>query len=503
MPEAIQKSAQERGASRFEDLTPRQIVRLLDEYIIGQQDAKRAIAVAIRNRLRRLRVGDELRDEIIPKNLILIGPTGVGKTEIARRMAMIIAAPFLKVEASKFTEVGYVGRDVDSIIRDLAEHAVRMVRQERLEEVRDMLMGRVVDRLVEYLQPLPMRPRRRRGSTEEDVEEDKRLKNEEERFEQVKRLREKLRAKLRGEEMDDAQVTIEATEQGNKLMKVFTSQGLEELGMDIQEALGGFGEKPKKKKRMKVGEAKRIIMAEEADRAVDMDTVVREAIERVELAGIVFIDEIDKIAHREGQQSHGPDVSREGVQRDILPLVEGTTVITKYGPVRTHHILFIAAGAFHVSKVSDLIPEFQGRFPLRVELTSLGQEDFVRILREPKNSLIRQYTALLATDGVVLEFTDGAVEAMAAVATQANTESQNIGARRLHTVMEKLLEDVSFDAPYEQGGARAQPAARDGDQAEAATAPTQATRTIMIDGEFVNTRLAELTRDKEVADYIL
>jgi len=503
MPEASENFAHERGAGRFENLTPREIVRLLDEYIIGQQDAKRAIAVAIRNRLRRLRVGDELRDEIIPKNLILIGPTGVGKTEIARRMAMIIAAPLLKVEASKFTEVGYVGRDVDSIIRDLAEHAVRMVRQERLEEVRDVLLGRVVDRLVEYLQPLPMRPRRRRGGAEDDAEEDKRLKNEEERFEQVKRLREKLRAKLRSEEMDDAQVTIEATEQGNKLMKVFTSQGLEELGMDIQEALGGFGEKPKKKKRMKVGEAKRIIMAEEADRAVDMDTVVREAIERVELAGIVFIDEIDKIAHREGQQSHGPDVSREGVQRDILPLVEGTTIITKYGPVRTHHILFIAAGAFHVSKVSDLIPEFQGRFPLRVELDSLGQEDFVRILREPKNSLIRQYTALLATDGVALEFTDGAVEAMAAVATHANTESQNIGARRLHTVMEKLLEDVSFDAPYAAGGAQAPPAARDGDQAEAVTSPKQATRKIMIDEEFVNARLAELTRDKEVADYIL
>jgi len=499
-------------SGRFEDLTPREIVRLLDEYIIGQLDAKRAIAVAIRNRLRRLRVGDELRDEIIPKNLILIGPTGVGKTEIARRMAKIISAPLLKVEASKFTEVGYVGRDVDSIIRDLTEHAVRMVRQERLDGIGDLLLGRVVDQLVDSMQPLPGRPRRRSSRDLDDEEEQKRLRSEEERFEQVKRLRERLRAKLRTDEMDDAQVTIEATEQGNKLMKVFTSQGLEELGMDIQEALGGFGERPKKKKRMKVGEAKRILMAEEADRLVDMDTVVREAIERVELAGIVFIDEIDKIAHREGQQSHGPDVSREGVQRDILPLVEGTTVITKYGPVRTHHILFIAAGAFHVSKVSDLIPEFQGRFPLRVELASLGELDFVRILREPKNSLIKQYTALLGADGVELSFTDGAIEAMAAAATRANAESQNIGARRLHTVMEKLLEDVAFEAPYESGKQTEKPEAeakaaesqpeKDGEPPDTTAKPVKS-RVVTIDEEFVANRLAELTKDKEVADYII
>lgn len=502
MADSSKQTAAVPRSERFEDLTPREIVRLLDEYIVGQQDAKRAIAVAIRNRLRRLRVGDELRDEIIPKNLILIGPTGVGKTEIARRMAKIIAAPLLKVEASKFTEVGYVGRDVDSIIRDLTEHAVRMVRQERLDEIGDLLLGRVVDQLVDSLQPLPGRPRRRSARAVDDEEEQKRLKSEEERFEQVKRLREKLRSKLRSEEMDDALVTIEATEQGNKLMKVFTSQGLEELGMDIQEALGGFGERPKKKKRMKVGEAKRILMAEEADRAVDMDAVIREAIERVELAGIVFIDEIDKIAHREGQQSHGPDVSREGVQRDILPLVEGTTVITKYGPVRTHHILFIAAGAFHVSKVSDLIPEFQGRFPLRVELNSLGEQDFVRILREPKNSLIKQYTALLGADGVQLKFTDGAIAAMAATATRANSESQNIGARRLHTVMEKLLEDVSFEAPYEGRAAAGKPdpgSSQDGGQPAADGAP----QAITIDEEFVSARLAELTKDKEVADYIL
>ncbi|MBN2082103.1 ATP-dependent protease ATPase subunit HslU [bacterium] len=474
---------EQKPGTRFEDLTPREIVARLDEYIVGQHEAKKAIAVAIRNRLRRLKVGDELKDEIIPKNLILMGPTGVGKTEIARRMAKIISAPLLKVEASKFTEVGYVGRDVDSIVRDLTEHAVRLVRTERLEGIREMLMGRVVDRLVDYIYPLPGRPRRRRtADPEEEEAEVRRMANEEERFEQAKRLREKTRQQLRTDELDDDNVTIEAPEQGNKLMQVFTSQGMEEMGMDLQNVFDSITDKPKKKKRMKVGEAKRIIMAEEADRAVDMDAVVREAIERVELAGIVFIDEIDKIAHREGQQSHGPDVSREGVQRDILPLVEGTTVITKYGPVRTHHILFIAAGAFHVSKVSDLIPEFQGRFPLRVELTSLGEQDFVRILTEPKNSLIKQYTALLSTDKVALEFSDGAVAAMAAAATKANQESQNIGARRLHTVMEKLLEDVSFDAPYED---------------------TPGVKRIVIDEEFVTRRLAELTKDKDVADYIL
>jgi ATP-dependent HslUV protease ATP-binding subunit HslU len=479
--------ARERATEVFEDLTPREIVARLDEYIVGQDDAKRAIAVAIRNRLRRLRVEGDLRDEIIPKNLILMGPTGVGKTEIARRISRLIAAPLIKVEASKFTEVGYVGRDVDSIVRDLTEHAVRMVRQERLESVREMLMGRVVDRLVDYLQPLPGRPGRRRRSatSEEDAEaEARREQEEEERFEQVKRLREKLRMRLRTPEMDDAQVTIEASEQSGKLMQVFTSQGLEEMGMDLQSVFDNITEKPKKKKRVSVGEAKRVLLTEEADKAVDMDAVVREAIERVELAGIVFIDEIDKIAHREGQASHGPDVSREGVQRDILPLVEGTTIITKYGPVRTHHILFIAAGAFHVSKVSDLIPEFQGRFPLRVELDSLSEQDFVRILTEPKNSLIKQYTALLSTESVTLSFSDGAVAAMAAAATKANQESQNIGARRLHTVLEKLLEDVSFEAPYGDG---------------AAPEP----RTITLDEQFVQQRLAELTKDKDVADYIL
>ena len=437
-------------SQRFEELTPRQIVARLDEYIVGQDAAKRAIAVAIRNRLRRLRVEGELRDEIIPKNLILIGPTGVGKTEIARRMALLLKAPFIKVEASKFTEVGYVGRDVESIIRELTEHAVRLVRQERLEGLRDTLLGRVADRLVDYLHPLPARPKHR-VSVAEDEAEARQIEQEEENFEQLKRIRLRTRQQLLHGELDNEPVTIDAAERSQKMMQVFTSQGLEEMGMDLQNIFDSMGDKPLRKKRVTVGEAKRLLMAEEADHAVDMDAVMREAIERVELAGIVFIDEVDKIAHREGQGGHGPDVSREGVQRDILPLVEGTTVITKYGPVRTAHILFIAAGAFHVTKVSDLIPEFQGRFPLRVELTSLSEQDFRRILCEPRNSLIKQYSALLATEGVELKFTDEAIDALARYATAANSMAQNIGARRLHTVMEKLLEDVSYDAPYEEG----------------------------------------------------
>ena len=523
-----------KSRERFEDLTPREIVTRLNEYIVGQDKAKRAVAVAIRNRLRRLRVTGELRDEIIPKNLILIGPTGVGKTEIARRMALLLRAPFIKVEATKFTEVGYVGRDVDSIVRDLTEYSVRMVRQERMEQLETTLLGKVVDRLVDYMQPLPSRPRRRfSGSASE--EEQQQQRDEEERFEQLKRIREKLRTRIRRGEADEDSVTIEAQESSPRLMQVFTSQGMEEMGMDLQNMLEGMTDRPKKKKKVSVGEAKRLLLQEEADKAIDMDSVVRESIERVELAGIVFIDEMDKIAHREGG-GHGPDVSREGVQRDILPLVEGTTVITKYGPVRTQHVLFVAAGAFHVSRVSDLIPELQGRFPLRVELEPLSEQDFGRILREPKNSLLRQYSALLATENVTLDFRDDAIDEMARIATKANSSAQNIGARRLHTVIEKLLEDISFDAPFADEAAKAPARSRStaavtASRAEAnelppgamedspppapapADAPSSAppqpaggggsARTIVIDHAFVQDKLAELLADKDVAQYIL
>jgi ATP-dependent HslUV protease ATP-binding subunit HslU len=547
------------AASRFENLTPREIVRRLDEYIVGQDAAKRAVAVAIRNRLRRLRVDDELRDEIIPKNLILIGPTGVGKTEIARRMATLLQAPFIKVEATKFTEVGYVGRDVDSIIRELTETAVRLVRQERLDSLQDTLVGRVVDRLVDSLQPLPAKPSRKpsRPAPGESAEErEARLEKEraqrqqeEEQFEQVQRIRARLRDRIRKGDADDELVTIEAQQNGNRMMQVFTSQGLEEMGMDLQNMLEGINERPKKKKRVSVGEARRLLLQEEADKAVDMDSVVREAVERVELAGIVFLDEIDKIAHREGQGHGGPDVSREGVQRDILPLVEGTSVITKYGAVRTQHILFVAAGAFHVSKVSDLIPELQGRFPLRVELEALSEADFGRILREPKNSLLRQYTSLLATEAVELEFTDDAIDAMARIAMAANQATQNIGARRLHTVIEKLLEDISFEAPYdapdepapataetlaagsihvmEREDTAGEPADTavgggfSGHATEVASAPRprragkaalaraaeadgqRPVRRVVIDAAFVDGKLGELVKEKDVADYIL
>ncbi|MCC7479060.1 ATP-dependent protease ATPase subunit HslU [bacterium] len=508
--------ALDENSGNFEQLTPREIVARLDEYIVGQSEAKRSVAIAIRNRLRRLRVGDELRDEIIPKNLILIGPTGVGKTEIARRMALLLRAPFIKVEATKFTEVGYVGRDVDSIVRDLTENSVRLVRQERMEGLRDTLMGKVIERLVDYMQPLPGRSKR---SPHADLEaEERRLREEEERMEQVKRIREKLRRDLRGDRIDGQSVTIDAVERGQKMMQVFTSQGLEEMGMDLQNLFDGMGDKKPKRKKTTVGEAKRLLLAEEAERALDMESVVQEAVQRVEVAGIVFIDEMDKIAHREGAGS-GPDVSREGVQRDLLPLVEGTSVVTKYGPVRTQHVLFVAAGAFHVSKVSDLIPELQGRFPLRVELQSLSEEDFGRILREPRNSLIRQYKALLATEGVDLDFTDEALSAMARHASRANSQSQNIGARRLHTVLERVLEDVSFDAPYEEAPAPV-PAAAPGPAPEpAGTAlipadspasngsapadPPAAMRHVLIDADYVNSRLEELFKDKDVAQYIL
>jgi len=428
----------------FSGFTPREIVGELDRYVVGQAKAKRAVAIALRNRWRRLQVGDELRDEIIPKNIIMVGPTGVGKTEIARRLAKLAQAPFVKVEASKFTEVGYVGRDVDSIVRDLAEAAAQLVRGEQLERVKVRASEQAEQRLVQLLAgrssgSVPSRnpflvsshgsvtpPRPTAGDAE-------------------------LLARLRRGEFDEENVELEVAQESRSPfgLHVLGAQGMEDMEQKLKDMLGNLpgmaGAGKREKRSLKVGEARRVIEEEEAQKLVDPDQLKRDAVQRAEHAGIVFIDEVDKIAGR-SQQAGGPDVSREGVQRDLLPIVEGSTVSTKYGPVRTDHVLFIAAGAFHVSKVSDLIPELQGRFPIRVELDALGRGDFVRILTEPKNALTRQYRALLATEGVELEWTPASIEAIAEIAEEANRRAENIGARRLHTVLEALLEELSFNA---------------------------------------------------------
>ncbi len=414
--------------------TPREIVGELDRYIVGQHDAKRAVAIALRNRWRRQQVDSELRDEIIPKNIIMIGPTGVGKTEISRRLARLTSAPFIKVEASKFTEVGYVGRDVESIIRDLVELAINMVRQEERDQVTVRAREAAEDRLLDLL--LPPRAIGMSPAVEEDA---------------TSSTREKLRKKLHAGELDGRQVEIEVTEQSMPSLEVMTPQGMEEVGFNLKEMFSNLLPKKTKKRKLSVPDALAALTQEEATRLVEMENVVREAVRRVESSGIVFLDEIDKIAGR--SQTGGPDVSREGVQRDLLPIVEGSTVNTKHGVVRTDHILFIASGAFHIAKPSDLIPEFQGRFPIRVELEALTQADFVRILTEPKNALIRQYAALLETEGVALEFASDAIDEIARIAALVNERTENIGARRLHTVLERLLDKLMFEAPDMRGQA--------------------------------------------------
>ncbi len=411
-------------------LTPRQIVAELDKYIIGQQEAKRAVAVALRNRWRRQRLPPELRDEVAPKNIIMIGPTGVGKTEIARRLARLAEAPFIKVEASKYTEVGYVGRDVESMIRDLVELAVNMVRSERTRAVEARARELAEERLLDLL--LPAAPRQAGFETAAAAD-----------------TREKLRLRLRDGSLDDRTVEIEVAGKNLPMIEMLGGHGLEEMQENLRDMLGNLMPQRSKRRKVKVSEARRILAQEEAEKLVDKEEVVAEAIRRVENAGIVFLDELDKVAGREG--GHGPDVSREGVQRDLLPIVEGSTVNTKHGIVRTDHILFIAAGAFHVAKPSDLIPELQGRFPLRVELQSLTREDFVRILTEPENALTKQYTALLATEGVTLSFAPEAVQEIASIATAVNQATENIGARRLYTILERLLEEISFEAPHMEG----------------------------------------------------
>ena len=416
-------------------LTPREIVQELDKYIVGQDKAKRAVAIALRNRWRRQQLPPELREEVAPKNIIMIGPTGVGKTEIARRLASLARSPFLKIEASKFTEVGYVGRDVESMIRDLTELAKNMAQQEAIEQVKSRAEEIAEERLLDLLLPPPPAVRQ----TEEAIPLDELGQQH------YQKTREKFRQFLHDGKLDDRFVELEVQERNLPMIEVISGSGMEDMDINIKDMLGNMFPQRKKRRKAKVPDALTIIFQEESQKLIDMDQVTREAVQRVEQSGIIFLDEIDKIAGRES--TAGPDVSREGVQRDLLPIVEGSTVNTKYGMVRTDHILFIAAGAFHVAKPSDLIPELQGRFPIRVELQALGKEDFIRILREPQNALLKQYKALLDTEGMDLTFTDDAVDELANIAERVNQQTENIGARRLYTILERLLDDISFDAP--------------------------------------------------------
>jgi ATP-dependent HslUV protease ATP-binding subunit HslU len=453
----------ESTATSLDSLTPRQIVAELDKYVIGQSRAKRAVAIALRNRMRRQKLAPELAEEIAPKNILMIGPTGVGKTEIARRLARLAQSPFVKVEASKFTEVGYVGRDVESMVRDLVELGVGMVREERIEEVRAKARENAEERLLDVLLP-PTRP----IAPDEDPAAAR---------EQQTQTRQRFREQLRAGRLDQRVVEVDVREKSFPSFEIVTGSSVEEVDINLKDMLPGLFQGRTKKRRLKVPEALEYLAQEEEQKLVDMESVARTAVARVEQAGIIFVDEIDKIAGREG--GHGPDVSREGVQRDILPIVEGTTVNTKYGMVRTDHILFIAAGAFHVSKPSDLIPELQGRFPIRVELDALGRDEFVRILTEPRNALVWQYTALMETEGITLAFTEQAIDRIADFATLVNERTENIGARRLHTVMEKLLDDISFEGP------------------------DLADKKITIDGEYVSRMLAEIVKNEDLSRYIL
>jgi ATP-dependent HslUV protease ATP-binding subunit HslU len=489
----------------LEDLTPREIVAELDKHVVGQRDAKRAVAIALRNRMRRQKLPPDLAEEIMPKNIIMIGPTGVGKTEIARRLAKLTNSPFMKVEASKFTEVGYVGRDVESMIRDLVEIAVDMVREEKLEEVEDRAELNAEERLLDLLlppsPPTPAPAQAAPGPVAVDGNSFPPASQE-----SHNRTREKLRQQFRESKLDDRTVEIDVRERSAPSFEIISNQGIEEMDINLKDVLPNlFGQRTKKRK-MKVGEAFEYLVQEEETRLVDMDQVTRLAVERTENSGIIFLDEIDKIAGREG--GHGPDVSREGVQRDILPIVEGTTVNTKYGMVRTDHILFIAAGAFHVSKPSDLIPELQGRFPIRVELQSLTVEDFVRILTEPKSSLTKQYTALLETEGLKLRFTRESLEEMARFAFRVNETTENIGARRLHTIMERVLDEISFMAPDIQKAQSSDSALLE----IGATVPLPITeeetadgreRVVLIDPEYVRAMVASIVKDQDLSRYIL
>ena len=496
----------------LDELTPREIVAELDKYVVGQNAAKRAVAIALRNRMRRQKLAPELADEIMPKNIIMIGPTGVGKTEIARRLAKLTNSPFLKVEASKFTEVGYVGRDVESMVRDLVEIAIDMVREEKLEEVEDKAELNAEDRILDLLlppAPAPAAP----AAAGTGFSGPQLIEGNSSGGDSHQRTREKLRQQFREGKLDDRMVEIDVRERNMPSFEILSNQGVEEMDINLKDVLPNiFGQRTKKRK-MKVSEAFEYLIQEEEGRLIDMDQVTRAAVERVENSGIVFLDEIDKIAGREG--GHGPDVSREGVQRDILPIVEGTTVNTRYGMVRTDYILFIAAGAFHVSKPSDLIPELQGRFPIRVELKSLTVEDFVRILTEPKSSLVRQYTALLETEGLKLEFTRESLEEMAQFAFRVNETTENIGARRLHTIMERVLDEISFLAPdltkswpkTEEGGLQLAASTDFGATVplpiSERESPAGKDKVAVIDPEYVRQMVANIVKDQDLSRYIL
>ena len=450
----------------LDDMTPREIVAELDKYIVGQAAAKRAVAVALRNRVRRQKLPPEIAEDVLPKNILMIGPTGVGKTEIARRLARLAGCPFIKVEASKYTEVGYVGRDVESMVRDLVETSIDMVREEKLDEVADRAEQAAEERVLDLLLPPPPPPAA--GTPEAEVTAQR---------EQTQRTREKLRAQLREGKLDQRMVDLEVRERAMPAFEIISNQGVEEMDVNIKDMLSGMFGQQKKKRKMSVADAFEYLIQEEENKLLDMDQVTRVAVERAEQMGIVFIDEIDKVAGRES--GHGPDVSREGVQRDILPIIEGTTVNTRYGMIRTDHILFIAAGAFHVTKPSDLIPELQGRLPIRVELQSLKEEDFIRILTEPKNALIKQYVALLETEGLKLNITEDAVAMIARFATSVNEQTENIGARRLHTILEKVLDDISFEASDLKK------------------------KNVKVDATYVNKQLADIVKNQDLSRYIL